>query len=157
MKYPDPIPTIPFTKEAYEKLKSEYQRLKKERIEIMERLKVAREMGDLSENGAYKYAKFELGSVGRQLREIKHLLDNGQVNDKKTTTNVVDFGSTVTVQQDTKEFTFIIVSAHESDLTKNKLSMDSPLGQALMGKTIGDKMTISAPIGDISYTILKIS
>ena len=157
MAIPKPIPTIPFTQEALDKIAADYKSLQKERVEIMERLKTAREMGDLSENGAYKYAKFELGSVSRQLRELKHLLDNGYVIKKNSSTGKVDFGSTVTVKQDTHTFTFLIVSAHESDLTKNKLSMDSPLGQALMGKTIGDKMTITAPIGEMTYTILDIT
>lgn len=156
MAIPKPLPTIPFTQEALDKIKKQYHSLQLERKEIMERLKIAREMGDLSENGAYKYAKFELGSVSRQLRDLKHLLDNGYIKVKTFSSDRVEFGSKVVITEGNNEFTFTIVSAHESDLTQNKLSMDSPLGHALMGKAIGDKITITAPIGDITYTIQKI-
>lgn len=155
MPIPKPTPTIPFTQQAFQKLRNDYQLYQKEKKEIMERLQTAREMGDLSENGAYKYAKFELGRVSRQLRELKHLLDNGYITTTKTQ-GVVDFGSTVTVQHDSQKMTFLIVSAHESDLTQHKLSMDSPLGQALMGKSVGDTMTVKAPAGNMSYTIMAI-
>lgn len=155
MAIPKPTPTIPFTHDAFQKLQDDYHDYQKEKKEIMERLKTAREMGDLSENGAYKYAKFELGRVSRQLRELKHLLDNGYVT-TKTTSDKVDFGSTVTVQLDSKEMSFLIVSQHESDLTQNKLSMDSPLGSALMGKSVGDTMTVNAPAGEMRYKIVAI-
>lgn len=157
MAIPKPIPTIPFTKDAFEKLETEYQRLQKERIEIMERLKIAREMGDLSENGAYKYAKFELGNVSRELRRIKHLLDNGFINNTHSTgSNTIEFGTTVTLTQDSNTLTFLLVSAHESDLTQNKLSLESPLGKALIGKTVGDRIFVQAPAGTLEYTILTI-
>lgn len=156
MPIPKPIPTIPFTQEAFDKLENDLKKLQKERVEIMERLKTAREMGDLSENGAYKYAKFELGNVSRQLRQVKHLIENGYI---KTVTkhSGVDFGSKVSLLQGKQEMMFIMVSEHESDLTQNKLAMTSPLGQALMGKVIGDTITVEAPSGQMQYIIKDIA
>lgn len=156
MKY-QTIPPIPFTKDALDKIKKDYAALQKLREEVMIRLQTAREMGDLSENGAYKYAKFELGSIGRQMRELNHLISNGVVTEKKPGLTIVDFGSSVTVSDGKTENTFLIVSAHESDISQNKLSMDSPLGSALMSKSIGDKITVTAPSGDKSYTITDIT
>lgn len=156
MAIPKPVPTIPFTEDAYEKMRSNLKRLKQERIEIMERLKTAREMGDLSENGAYKYAKFELGNVSRQLRQIQHLLDNGYVKKGNKDTSI-DFGSTVSLTDGKQKLIFTLVSEHESDLTKNKLSMEGPLGKALMGKVINDTITVEAPSGNTTYTITGIS
>lgn len=149
--------SIPFTQDAYEKIKSDVKKLQQERVEIMERLKTAREMGDLSENGAYKYAKFELGRVSRQLRDLKHLLTHGVVTQKANNTSQVDFGSTVTIQNPDQELTFTLVSEHESDLSAQKLSMTSPIGSALMGKSVGDTITIDAPAGSISYTIIQLT
>ena len=85
MKFDPPIPkipTIPFTLEAYQQLQADFDRLSQDRKDVMVRLQTAREMGDLSENGAYIYAKFELGSINRQLAQLRHLLKNGKVVEK---------------------------------------------------------------------------
>jgi transcription elongation factor GreA len=149
-------PRIPFTHEAYEKLQQDFDRLTEERKEIMIRLKTAREMGDLSENGAYIYAKFELGSVGRQLRELRHLLDNGDVIQKKAGSSTVQFGCSVTVRKEHEEITYQMVSMHESNLLAKKLSIESPLGKALLDKKVGDTVSVETPRGNTTYTILKI-
>lgn len=149
-------PTIPFTAEAYAKNQVEYDRLIKLRIEVMERLKVAREMGDLSENGAYKYAKFELGDIGRRMRQLKHLLVHGYVAEINTQHVVAEFGNTVVLKEGTKEFTFFLVSEHESDLTENKLSIDSPIGKAVIGKQAGEEAVVETPRGRVVYTIIRI-
>jgi transcription elongation factor GreA len=153
---PEPeIPAIPFTLEAYQKLKDELVRLNKERKEVMIRLQVAREMGDLSENGAYIYAKFELGSLSRQLTDVRHLLKHGQVVQKSNGTTV-DFGCTVTLSLKGKPITYLIVSMHESNLLEHKLSIESPLGSAILGKKVGEIVKVSTPKGESEYTILKI-
>jgi transcription elongation factor GreA len=152
------IKKIPFTREAYEKLQSDFDRLTAERAEVMVRLQTAREMGDLSENGAYHYAKFELGSINRQLARLKHLLENGEVIEKKAESNSVEFGCSVTLQNEAgKEITYTIVSLHESDLLQRKLSTESPLGQALLGKKVGEKVTVQTPTGEVVYTVKKIT
>lgn len=155
---PPPI-KIPFTKAAYEAMQAELERLTQERKAVIERLQTAREMGDLSENGAYKYAKIELGSIGRQLRELSHLLKNGEITAKTTNPSQVGFGSSVTLQrQDTGiKTTFLIVSTHESDPLEHKLSTESPIGQAIEGKKLGDTVLVQTPAGPVQYTIVALS
>lgn len=151
------IPTIPFTAEAYAQNQTEYERLKKLRVEVMERLKAAREMGDLSENGAYKYAKFELGDIGRRMRHLKHLLVNGYVAETNNDTTTASFGRTVTLKNNATEFTFLLVSEHESDLSHNKLSIHSPIGTAIQGKKVGEQVLVISPRGQETYTIIAIT
>lgn len=151
------LPSIPFTKDAYEKLKVELNRLTKLRAEVVIRLSAAREMGDLSENGAYKYAKMELGDIGRQLRLVHYQLKFGHVVTKKSDTGIIDFGSTATIKNDTREITFMLVSEFESNPAENKLSTNSPIGSAVIGKKIGDTVTISLPVGQVIYTITKVT
>jgi transcription elongation factor GreA len=149
---------IPFTAAAFKKIQDEFDRLTAERVEVMKRLQIAREMGDLSENGAYTYAKFELGSIGRQLRTLTHLLKHGQVVAPKKNYSTVDFGCVVTIQDPKgRETTYTIVSIHESDPVNRKLSTDSPIGAALMGQPAGAHVTVTTPRGPVEYTILDIS
>jgi transcription elongation factor GreA len=152
-----PSAKIPFTQDAYQKLQQDFDRLTTERSEVMKRLQTAREMGDLSENGAYIYAKFELGSIGRQLSSLKHLLTQGVVVQKNTNSNTISFGCTVTLQTGQKEVTFTLVSQHESNLAERKLSTESPLGQQILGKRVGEIVVVHAPSGMTTYTIMKIS
>ncbi|PIY80440.1 MAG: transcription elongation factor GreA [Candidatus Pacebacteria bacterium CG_4_10_14_0_8_um_filter_42_14] len=147
---------IPFTKKAYDKLLSDRSRLRKVRVEVMKRLKVAREMGDLSENGAYTYAKFELGSIGRQLRRINQLLDDAFVVEERVHV-IVEFGSSVTLAGPRGTKTYLMVSEHESDLQANKLAMTSPIGSAIMEKRVGDKVSVVTPRGEVKYKITAIS
>jgi transcription elongation factor GreA len=149
-------PSIPFTADAYEKLQSEYNRLGTEREQLLIRLQTAREMGDLSENGAYKYAKIELGNVNHRLRELKHLLQDGYIVQKQANPQTVQFGCTVTLQQGKRTVSYMIVSQHESNPQQGKLSTDSPIGQALFEKKKGDTITVDAPAGLLEYKIIDI-
>ena len=146
---------IPLTRDKYEQLQKDFKRLDTEQKEILVRLQEAREMGDLSENGAYKYAKFELGNVRRKLREVRHLLRYGVIQEKSTN-EAVDFGSVVTLKNDDREITFTLVSQHESDPAHKKLSTDSPIGQAVLGKKIGDTVVVHTPANKIEYTLIGI-
>ncbi len=148
---------IPFTPAAYQKLQDDFQKLTNERGEVMKRLQTAREMGDLSENGAYKYAKIELGTIHRELGRLRHLLKNGQVIQRKTSYDEVDFGCTVTITNGQKEQSYIVVSIHESDPLHGKLSTDSPIGAALMGKKVGEEIVVKVPAGEVRYKIVRIS
>ena len=153
---PPKIPAIPFTQEAFDKMKAELAQLKIERKAVLIRLQAAREMGDLSENGAYTYAKLELGSISRQQRELRHLIDNGKVQ-HASSTGSVGFGNTVVLQTaEGKKIAYTIVSIHESDLAAHKLSTESPLGSAIMGKKIGEKVNVQAPSGEKIYTVVEI-
>lgn len=135
--------------------------LEAEREVVMERLVEARAMGDLSENGAYKYAKFELGNIGRQLKRFKGLLASGFPAPKNTgPKGKIDFGSVVTVQKQDmskKEKTFTIVSQHESDPSQAMISYESPLGKALMRKQVGETVRVTTPVGESEFIIINIS
>jgi transcription elongation factor GreA len=148
---------IPFTADAYRKLQEDQEKLLTERTAVMGRLQTAREMGDLSENGAYQYAKFELGSLNRQLRQIEHYLEYGEVVAKSDNTDTAEFGTTVTLAQGEKEITYLLVSLHESNPKEGKLSLESPIGQAIKGKKVGDVVKVTVPAGVIEYTIRKIA
>lgn len=152
-----PVPNkIPYTKEGFEKVQKDYDLLLKKRKEILVRLQAAREMGDLSENGAYTSAKFELRSTDREIRQLKFLLKFGVITPSNKG-GVIDFGSTVTLFDGKDELTFTMVSGYESDPTKQKLSVYSPLGKSIVGKHIGEKVTINTPDGLITYKIIKVS
>lgn len=148
--------SIPLTAEFYEATTTKYNKLVRERAEVMKRLQTAREMGDLSENGAYKYAKFELGSIGRQLQQLKFLLDHGVVVQKPTEPTQVSFGVTVTVMVNGKSHTYALVSQYESDPKAGKLSLESPIGAALMNKKVGDAVDVEIPSGRATYLITHI-
>ncbi len=146
---------IPFTKEAYEKLQSDLDRLTKYREEVVVRLTTAREMGDLSENGAYRYAKMELGDISRQMRQLKYQLRFGFVP-PKSTSGIIGFGNTVTLEGKDKSLSFMLVSKHESNPEEHKLSTESPIGKAILGKKAGDEIVVMLPAGEIKYKITKV-
>ncbi len=161
--------TIPFTSAKYTQMQQKVVELEAEREVVMQRLIEARGMGDLSENGAYQYAKFELGNIGRQLRRFKSLLAKGFRAPKHVgLQGVIDFGSEVIIekvnrsatggtQNTTKQLKFTIVSEHESDPSKGTLAYSSPMGKALLRKKVGDVVTVQTPVGDTEYTIISIS
>lgn len=151
----NPQREIPFTRQAYEKMGKDVQALTIKRKEILIRLQAAREMGDLSENGAYKAARFELGSTDGELLRLTYLLHVGVVCEHKNT-GIVDFGSRVMIDDGVSKRSFTIVSGYESDPAKQKLSVNSPLGKALVGKRAGDKIVVNAPAGATCYMILSI-
>lgn len=153
--------TIPFTTKKYKEMQQKVAQLESEREQVMQRLIEARAMGDLSENGAYKYAKFELGNISRQLKRYKNLLAKGFPAPKNTgVKGTIDFGSTVTIEKvdaTRKQKTFMIVSEHESDPSQGKLAYSSPIGKELMRKRIGDRITVVTPAGESKFTIINIS
>lgn len=151
---------IPFTSEKYKQMQEKIAKLEAEHEQVMQRLITAREMGDLSENGAYKYAKFELGNIKRQLRRLQGLVSSGfPVPKQLNSSGVIDFGSTAVIQnKDTlKTSSVMIVSKHESDPSDGKIAYSSPLGKALMRKKAGDAIEFETPKGMQAFKILKVS
>lgn len=156
MKYfPQKPPSIDLTKEYKDKLEADQKKYNKLQEEILIRVQAAREMGDLSENGAYKYAKFELGNVRRELKRINFLLRFGVI---KETNNdgTADFGSMIKLKNSDREMNFMLVSEHEADPSQKKLSVDSPYGKAVIGKRVGDMIKVEAPAGVIEFEIIEI-
>lgn len=147
--------TIPFTKEGYEKVKEEYEKLLAERPDAVFHLKTARELGDLSENGYYKASRAKLSFIDSRLRHLKNLLKNGRIIEKSASATV-DIGSTVTVSDGDTERTFSLVGGFESDPSQGKISHISPLGKALMGARVGEKRKITTPKGEREYTVVRI-
>jgi transcription elongation factor GreA len=146
---------IPFTKEGFAKIKARYDLLTARRPDILVRLQAAREMGDLSENGAYHAARFELSSLDRELRKLTYLVRMGRITQASHTGSVA-FGSQVQLTGGLKGISFLLVNEHESNPSEFKFSEKSPLGQAVLGKKVGDKVTVNAPDGPINYTITKV-
>ena len=148
--------TIRFTKEGYRKIQEEYQRLLEERKEAVDALRTAREMGDLSENAAYKVARQRLSQTDGRIRYLKKLLLSGKVT-QVSFTGVVAFGTKVTVEKDDgSQNTYTIVEGFESDPAVGKLSTVSPIGKALLGKKTGERVKIIVPSGSVSFKILNI-
>ena len=146
---------IQLTQEKYNQSKKERLKLNKERKEILIRLQTAREMGDLSENGAYTAAKFELRNTDRQLRHLNRLIRWGKVV-KSQKNDTASFDSHVTLDNGQKKIKYHLVSGFASDPLKGKLSVYSPLGKAIVGKSKNDQVKINTPNGHTIYKILKI-
>ena len=146
------------TPEGKEKLEKELHYLENEkRAEVGERIKVAREFGDISENSEYDDAKNEQGMVEARIAEITRILSEATVVNTPKRSSKVNIGSVVTVDMNGKERVFTIVGAAESDVAAGKISNESPVGSALLGHKKGDEITTTGPTGrEISLTILKI-
>jgi len=149
MKQPD---KVPFTKAGYEQLKVRRDELLAKREIVLVSLQRAREMGDLSENGAYTSAKFELGNVDRELRRLEHNLKYGEIVEP-VNTGVIGFGSRVTVELNGKEYVYVLVGSQESDPKKAMLSLESPIGLALVGKKVGEIAKVVMPDRIIEYKV----
>jgi len=146
------------TQEGLENLKKELTNLiEVKRPEIAKRIQNAREMGDISENSEYDAAKQEQAFIEGRIAEIEEIVKNSKVAEaKKGHKDYVDVGAKVTVYIDSFEDTFHIVGAPEADPVAKKISHESPLGSALMGKKVGEKIEVEAPVGKLIYTITKI-
>jgi transcription elongation factor GreA len=112
-------------------------------------------MGDLSENSEYTSAKEELAYIDGRIAELEELIQNAKVI-TPSGNNQVNLGHAVTVQVNGTKVKFFIVGEWEANPGQKKISLSSPLGQALMGKSIGDKIQVDAPAGKILYTIVSI-
>ena len=115
-------PQFVFTPDEFQKMQTRKKQLLRLKTEVMERVKIAREMGDLSENGAYKYGKFELGNIRRELRRLHFLLEHGTVGTVEQHYEAIAFGCTFTLQNEFGERTFMLVNEYESNPQENKLS-----------------------------------
>ncbi len=146
------------TEEGREKLEEELHYLETEkRAEIGERIKVAREFGDISENSEYDDAKNEQGMTEARIAEISRILSEATVVSAPKRSSKVNIGSTVTIDMNGKERVFTIVGAAESDVAEGKISNESPVGAALLGHKKGDRVTTTGPTGrEIDITILEI-
>lgn len=144
------------TQAGVEELKTELNELASRRKQIAGNIKTAREFGDLSENAEYHAAREEQNQVESRISEIEHILKNVKLIKQPTVPGKVELLNTVVLKNGSGEKTVTIVGSVEADPAANKISDESPLGQALLGKQVGDKVQIKTPAGQILYTIKSI-
>ena len=141
------------TKDSYEKLEEELEQLKTVgRTEIIEKIKVALSFGDLSENAEYDEAKNDQAMIENRINEIEDILKNAKVIDEdEISTDKVGIGSKIKIKEDGKKtdslLTFKIMSSNEIDPKKGIISNESPIGRAVWGKKLGDKVEVELPGG----------
>lgn len=151
---------IYLTKDGLEELKKEHDELSKiKRPEVLERVSQARSMGDLSENAEYTAAREELSFIDGRIDELEELLKQVvMINENaKNTNHIVKLGSKVTVNIKGKKESFMVVGEWEADPTEKKISHESPLGKALLGKKVGESVEVEAPAGKIHYSIVSVN
>ena len=152
---------IVMTKEGYDDLVKELNELKTtRRAEISEKIRVARGFGDLSENSEYDEAKNEQAIVEARIAEVEAMLKVARVLDEtEIAHDTISVGSTVKLKD--LEFdeieTYYLVGSTESDPMNNRISDESPLGKALLGKKVGERISVDAPSGEVPYEILEVS
>ncbi len=150
------------TREGLKKYEDELHELKvNKRKEVAQKIKEAREQGDLSENAEYDAAKDEQRDIEARIEELEKILKNVEVVDMEEDSNNLDkvsFGLVVKVKDNEfgDEMEFKIVGATEANSLKGKISNESPLGKALIGAKKGDVVSVEAPAGMIEYTVLDI-
>lgn len=146
------------TNEGLEELKKELEDLKKKkRPEVLERVSKAREMGDLSENSEYHAAREELSLIDGRTEELQEILKNVQVIEEENgKAQNVQLGSKVTLHIGKKKDVYTIVGEWEADPKNKKISHESPIGKALIGKKVGEDIEVEAPAGKIKYTIVSV-
>jgi len=146
------------TSEGLENLKKELEDLKNNKLPVaIERVSATRVVGELVENSDYTQAKQDLAFIEGRIQELEDVLNKAQIITQGHGRHTeVSLGCKVIVGFNGKKSTFHLVGEWEADPTNQKISHESPLGQALIGKKIGDKVEINAPAGKLTYTILNI-
>jgi len=149
---------VPMLAEGYEKLTADLQILRKERPKIVDAIEEARTHGDLAENAEYHAAKERQGHVEAQIADIEDKVTRAQIIDPLTLSgDRVVFGATVTVlDENEKKQRYQIVGQTEADAKHGRISYDSPLGRALIGRLVGDEVEVTVPSGDRFYLVKKI-
>ncbi len=141
-----------------EALKLELLELKTvRRLEIADRLKRAKEYGDLSENAEYSEAREQQDALESRIEELEDFTKNASIIKKSSCQEVIDLGCEVQLEHKGKVKKFTIVGSNEAKPEDGLISNDSPIGQAIIGKKVGDSVKIKAPAGEIIYKILKIN
>ena len=152
------VEKMPMLQEGYEKLNADLRRLKEERPQIVDAIEEARAHGDLSENAEYHAAKERQGQIEASIADIEDKLARAQIIDpKEMSGDKVVFGATVTLlDEDDKPIRYQIVGQTEADANKGRISYNSPLGRALIGRKVDDEVEVSVPAGDRYYLVSKI-
>jgi transcription elongation factor GreA len=145
------------TPEGLKKLEEELAMRKTEtRQKIAEIIKEAKDQGDLSENAEYSEAKRQQSDNERRIMELENDIRTSQVSSFNKKSNVVQMGSKIKVKFNGDEQSFCIVGSNEADPLGGKISNESPIGQALMGKSAGEKVKVMTPAGEKEYTVVEV-
>ena len=150
---------IPISVEGYKRLEKELDELKKERPAVIQAIKEAREEGDLRENGGYHAARERQGMMEARISFIESRMANYNVIDMKTLGGEkVSFGATVELEdgETGEKKRYILLGPDETGFCKGSVSVLSPVGQAILGKTAGDEVVIMVPRGRVEYEVLNI-
>ena len=150
-----------YTKQGYQDLIDELKYLKlTRREEIKEQIAVARGFGDLSENAEYDEARNEQAKVEARIQELEALIENAEIIDE-TNMDVrsISLGSVVKLYDEDfeEEITYSIVGSNQADPLEQKISDQSPIGRALMGKKAGERVTVTAPAGELHFKVLEVT
>jgi transcription elongation factor GreA len=152
------VEKVPMLAEGYERLTADLKVLRDERPKIVEAIEEARAHGDLSENAEYHAAKERQGQVEAMIGDIEHMVSRAQIIDPTMLSgDKIVFGATVTLlDENDKPIRYQIVGVTEADATKGRISYNSPLARALIGKQVGDDIEVTVPAGERSYHVDKI-
>ena len=150
-----------YTKQGYQDLIDELKYLKlTRREEIKEQIAVARGFGDLSENAEYDEARNEQAKVEARIQELEALIENAEIIDESNMdVRSISLGSLVKLLDEDfqEEITYSIVGSNQADPLESKISDQSPIGRALMGKKAGESVTVTAPAGELHFKVLEVS
>jgi transcription elongation factor GreA len=156
-----PQKEVILTPEGLKKLQEEIEHLSTaKREEVAERIREARDFGDISENSEYDDAKNEQAMLEHRISVLQEKLRRARViKASEISTDKVSLGTQVTLKDldDGETFKYRIVGSAEADPTNHRLSNESPVGQAIMGKKVGDKVTVPAPVGSLRYEVVNIA
>lgn len=143
------------TETGRKELENELAELKSRRGDIAAKIAEARDYGDLSENAEYDSAREEQGLVETRIAEIEDILMNAE-EIKAHKSSKIQLGSKVELKSGAKNYSYTLVGPVEADPLSGKISNESPIGVALLGKVVGDEATITTPKGDTTYTVVSI-
>ncbi len=148
------------TEEGLKKLEDELEYLKIERRqEVVERIKIARDFGDLSENSEYDAAKDEQAFVESRIVQVENMIRNAVIiQDENVSPDIVSLGRTITFQElpDGDEESYTIVGSAEADPFEGKISNDSPIAKSLLGHSIGEEVVVPTPAGEMNVKIINV-
>ena len=146
------------SRDGYEKLRAELEEMTNtRRAEVARRIHDAKEHGDLTENAEYEDAKNEQAFVEGRIQSLEAIIKNATIIDENHSTEHVQIGSTVSVESGDGVELFTIVGSAEAKPNEGRISNESPVGRALLGKKKGEKVVVRVPAGDFTYKIVKIT
>jgi transcription elongation factor GreA len=145
------------TQSGVDELKEELRGLVGQRVHVADRIKQARELGDLSENAEYQTAREEQDRLETRISELEHVLQNSEIIKKPKNDGQVRLGSTVSLRNSGKPLQFQVVGTMEADPAHGKISDESPIGKVLLGRKVGDKAELKTPAGIHIYKIVEIN